>query len=156
MSSSSENDKIVCLKPHEIEIANNILLNVLNSLNIKEQKQRGGGDKFDILASVLIAGMVCASTFGIVWASGWIITIISSAANITDILHKNVYEACFTQKSLASMTYILKGEIGKIIKSHINSKNVQHILANHLRHTYKTFDNFAELCFSQMYQDTDP
>ena len=153
---SSSKDDVICLKPEEIEIANKILLNVLESLKLKEKKQRGGGDKFDILASVLIAGMISASIFGAFWASGWILSIISSATNVSEMFDNNVYEACFSKKNISSITYILKGEIGKIIKANIYSRDVHYILSSYLRKTYHTYENFAEFCFTQMYQDIDP
>jgi uncharacterized protein YqgC (DUF456 family) len=143
---SDEND-FICLKPKDIDFANSILLNVLNSLNNKE-KQRGGGDKFDILASLLIAGSVSAGTFGVVWASGWIISIISSAANVSEIFEKNIYEVCISKHNLSTLVGLLKGEVGKIIKTHMSSKNVHHMLASYLRKKFETYDNFIEICFS--------
>lgn len=142
----SQENHFICLKPNDIKTANMILLNVINSLNIKKKggKQKGGGDKFDIVASILIAAVICSSTFGIMWASGWIMYTISSTSNI---FNTKLYDVCFSEYNISSIKYILKGEIGNIIKSYIHSKNVHPILAKHLREKFGTYDNFIAFCF---------
>lgn len=140
-----QHESFICLKPNDINKANEILLNVLASLNIKE-KQRGGGDKFDMVATLLIAAMISASTFGLLWASGWVIYILTSATN-SDYINAKIYEVCFSQTNISGIKHILKGEIGNIIKTYIHSKNVHSILSHHLREKFGTFDKFIQFCF---------
>jgi hypothetical protein len=140
---ASENDPFVCLKLEDINRANTILVNVINSLKIKE-KQRGGGDKFDLVSTLLIAGMISASTFGLAWASGWIMYILLSS---TTPGFSNVYEICFSQHNISGIKHVFKGEIGNLIKTYMNSKNVHAILSRHLRQKFGTYDNFIQVCF---------
>lgn len=153
----------VCLTKEDLFIANDILNEVLaetgesvNHFNKTLEKlttvkdingnQEGGWDAFEIMAKLIISGTISATVFGFYKASGWILYYLTNCYEV-----QAGVEICMSTAVLPGIVYFLKEETKKIGHLAYNTPERQRVLAQKLRETYGTIDNFLQSIDEEMW-----